>query len=212
LNVAAAVADEAGVMHRSASAQCPDDAACIAEAAVRRRCSLVVECRESAWAAVPQGLDLAHRHSETATLAFAVPPFTGAIVAIPGLPVVSNDVAALEVACYGARRLDRACSEAQGQGVPSPTVEIEAVDVPGDVSRRAREEGVDVIVVACETVNAVVRLFNGSQVPGPVTAATVPLVMCRDAARAAPPLWRRARMRQGSRRVEAGGSPTLPPS
>jgi nucleotide-binding universal stress UspA family protein len=273
LCAAAAIADKAGVMHRSAVAQGPDAAACIAQAAVNRRCDLVVvasegrnavvrlmtgsvipglissstipvmvcrggidsnadhvtattrrrpgvyrnvmivvECREGAWAAVSQGLDLAQRHGATATLALAVPPFTDVIVTMPGLPVISNDAAALELARYGAQLLDRSRSEARRQGVPSRTVAIDELDVATGVAKCAREEGSDVIIVACEPVNAVVRLFNGSLVPGLVTAATVPVVICHDKAQTAPPRRRRTRLRQVSRRGGAGGSPTLPPS
>ena len=179
---------------------------------VYRNVMIVVECREGAWAAVSEGLDLAQRHGATATLALAVPSMAEVIVAMPGLPVISNDAAALEIARYGAQLLDRARDEAQRQGVPARTVAIDALDVADGIARRASEEGADVIVVACEPVNAVVRLFNGSLVPGLVTTATVPVVICRDRAQTALPRRRRVRPRHGRRGDEAGGSPTLPPS
>jgi nucleotide-binding universal stress UspA family protein len=172
---------------------------------------IVVECREGAWAAVSEGLDLAQRHGATATLALAVPSMAEVIVAMPGLPVISNDAAALEIARYGAQLLDRARNQAERLGVAARTVAIDALDVADGIARRAREEGADVIVVACEPVNAVVRLLNGSLVPGLVTAATMPVVICRDRAQSALPRRRRVRPRQGRRGGEAGRSPTLLP-
>jgi nucleotide-binding universal stress UspA family protein len=273
LDAAAAIADQAGVMHRGATTHGPAGAAAIARAAVRHRCGLVVvasegrnalvrlmsgsvipglislsttpvmvcqggddahlgrvpattghlkgdyrhvmivvECREGAWSAVSQGLELAQRHGATATLALTVPPFMEVIGTMPGLAVVRNDAAASEAACYGAQLLDQARDEARRRGVCARTVAIDALDGAGDVARCAREQGADVIVVACEPANAVVRLFNGSLVPGLVTVSPVPLWTCRDQVRKALRQRRRVRMGQGSGAGRAGGSPTLLPS
>jgi nucleotide-binding universal stress UspA family protein len=169
-----------------------------------RNVMIVVECREGAWAAVDLGLKLAQRHGATATLALAIPSMAKVVVSMPEAPFVGDDVAASEVARYGAQLLDRARDQAQRLDLHSRAVAISAPDVVGEIARCARQENADVIVVACEPVNAVVRLFNGSLVPGLISAATVPVVICRDNAKTAPPRRRRTRPRHKRQHVEAG--------
>lgn len=171
-----------------------------------RNLMIVVECRDRAWSAVSVGLELAHRHGATVTFALAIPSMARLGVATPEMPVVSDDVAALEIARYGAELLDRARGEAERLNVQTQATAIDALDAVGEIVRRARLRGADAIVVACEPVNAVVRLFNGSLVPGLISAAPVPVVVCPDQSLATATRRRRARPRHRHRQ---GGAAEL---
>jgi nucleotide-binding universal stress UspA family protein len=141
---------------------------------------IVVECREGAWSAVVQGLALALRHEATVTLALAVPHSAAVMVDMPGMPVLGGDASSLEVARYGQQAMLRAKHEADRLGVQSRTECIDFAGLPSALAVRARAVGADVIVMACEPVNAVVRLVTGSLVPGVLTASSVPVLVCPD--------------------------------
>lgn len=164
-----------------------------------RNLMIVVECRETAWSAVRVGLGLAQRHGASVTFALAIPSMARLSVAMPEMPVVTDDVAALEIARYGTQLLERARVEAERLNVQTQATAIDALDAVGEIVRRARVGGADAIVVACEPVNAVVRLLNGSLVPGLISAATVPVVVCPDQSLATATRRRRLRPRHKHR-------------
>jgi nucleotide-binding universal stress UspA family protein len=69
---------------------------------------------------------------------------------------------------------------AQSMGVASCAVVGDGEDDARGIIDAARERDCDVIVVACEGRNALVRLLNGSVVPGLISASPVPVLVCRD--------------------------------
>jgi hypothetical protein len=63
---------------------------------------------------------------------------------------------------------------ARGKSLPAG---IAAKDIAG----MAVDEACDLIVVGHRGRNAVMRLLSGSLVPGLITAAAIPVLICRDA-------------------------------
>lgn len=73
---------------------------------------------------------------------------------------------------------ERARQAALGLGVQSQSVIATAADPVQGIVDAAQRHGCDLIVTAGERHNAVVRLLNGSLIPGLVSVSPVPLMVC----------------------------------
>jgi nucleotide-binding universal stress UspA family protein len=78
--------------------------------------------------------------------------------------------------------LAAATALAASLGVPSIAVASDGDDDARSIIEAARERDCDLIVVASEGRNALVRLLTGSIIPGLITASTVPVLVCRSCA------------------------------
>ena len=76
--------------------------------------------------------------------------------------------------------LDEAMVHAEGAGVLAHRFSSQPNADARSVVESARRRRCDLIVVGADNHNAVVRLLNGSLLPGLITASTVPLLICKQ--------------------------------
>ena len=75
--------------------------------------------------------------------------------------------------------LDEAMVYAESAGVLANRISSQPSADARSVVESARRRRCDLIVVAADNHNAVVRLLNGSLLPGLITASTVPVLICK---------------------------------
>ena len=80
--------------------------------------------------------------------------------------------------------LDEAMVHAESVGVLAHRFSSQSNADARSVVESARRRRCDLIVVGADNHNAVVRLLNGSLLPGLITASTVPLLICKQRATA----------------------------
>ncbi len=147
-----------------------------------RRLLVAVEDREGAGAAVDAGLSLAREHGAELVLAH---PFVGDW--LPALDTSALAGAAAEPVTEALRqratqRLEHALAAARQAGLGARGLVLDSGPTGHRLAALADEAGCELIVVAHEGHNAVLRLLSGSPMPGLVTAAAVPVLVCRDRA------------------------------
>ena len=178
--------------------------------AVLRRIMVVLEDKDGGQPALDQGLDLAQACGAELLLVHIVPPEAVPMVDISSFTVESGERLAAEMRERSQRLLAAASLAAGRAGVAARSMSLPAGCTSRDVARLADEQGCDLIVLATEERNAVLRLLSGCLVPGLITAAAVPVLVCRDAEQAAAregPRRRRRRRRAAAAAGSARGGP-----
>ena len=166
-----------------------------------RRLLVVIEERPGAQAALAEAIALAHEHEAELVIAEAPPRDLLAIGHAMSIGEVGDDTVHSELRLAAQARLAAAVERARNAGVAAETVLVDGSDPAAELARTATAQRCDLIVVACEGRNAVVRLLSGSLVPGLITAASLPVLVCRDRAprpSAGRPRRRRRRREEGA--------------
>lgn len=145
-----------------------------------QRILIVVDPRPVGRAAIEQGTELARAQGAEAVYFCRVPKYAVLIADAPPYIAVPADDYYDEMRADAQAALAYATSLAQSMGVASCAVVGDGEDDARGIIDAARERDCDVIVVACEGRNALVRLLNGSVVPGLISASPVPVLVCRD--------------------------------
>lgn len=154
-----------------------------AVAAPQRRFLIVLEDAAHAGAAVTEGVELAR--VEGAELVFLqLPPD-------PSVPIADLEggmpVPGMYVAPMAQQRADRraaAALRAAGKcGLSAQVVRDDEDGGPAKIAALAVKERCHLIVIASAGDNAVLRLVNGSPIPGLITTSPVPVLVCRSDAR-----------------------------
>lgn len=147
--------------------------------AAQRRVLIVLEDADHTGAAVAHGVELAR--VEGAEVVFLqLPPEPGIAVgdAVAGMPMPG-----VYVAHFAQQRADRraatALRAASQAGLKARAVRDDEAGGAAEIAAVASKERCDVIVIANAGGNAVLRLVNGSPIPGLITAAQVPVLVCR---------------------------------
>jgi nucleotide-binding universal stress UspA family protein len=139
---------------------------------------VVVDEREISQSAIDQGIALARVHRADILFFYVLPE---------GTPEEFQRQSSEQAS----QRLAAASAQAERAGVHSHRAMGTGTDDAHCVAEAATQRHCDLIVVATEEKNAVVRLLTGSIVPGLISAATVPLLICRaKTVRAATPRLR----------------------
>jgi len=79
----------------------------------------------------------------------------------------------------GSTQLEEAMRDAEAAGVMSNRSMTSGPDDALSIADAAVKHRCDLIVVATEGRNAVMRILSGSVIPGLITVATVPVLVCR---------------------------------
>jgi len=174
-----------------------------------RRLLVVCEERAGAQAALAEAIALAQEQGAELVIAEAPPRDLLSIGHAMTISELGDEAVRAEMRLAAQARLDAALERARSAGVTAEAVLVEAADPATELARAAEARRCDLIVVACEGRNALVRLLSGSLVPGLITATTVPLLVCRDRAgrTGARRLRRRRRRREDA--TTTGAAPAL---
>lgn len=174
-----------------------DDAA----GAGRHRILVVLDDCGQTQAVQTLSLGLAQGHAAGLLFVHILPSVLMPVVdgfGIAGAPSLELEA---EFGLRSQRLLDRACTAARKAGLVARGVSMPAGTSAKDVAGLAIDEACDLIAVSHAGGNAVMRLLTGSLIPGLITAASVPLLICREGAE--PPLRPAPRRRRHRRKATA---------
>lgn len=144
-----------------------------------QRILIVVDRRASASAALEQGVELAAIHAAEVVLFTMLPELPIAMADSMAFAVVSSgDFSA--AAADDARSVLRAASRvAENAGVHAIALVGCGDDAADCIVQAARTHDCDLIVVASRGANAVLRLLNGSPIPGLISESSIPVLVCK---------------------------------
>lgn len=153
-----------------------------------RRILVVVTDQPESQAAVREGIGLAQVHGAELLFFSALPNYAGPVVDLmPALPSSVTEEAEREIRRHAERQLSEARLKADASGVRSQTLVAVGTDPVTFITATARDRLCDLIVVGTEPRNALMRILTGSVIPGLITQAKVPVLVCHPVAAAVEP-------------------------
>lgn len=145
-----------------------------------RKILVPVDNRAVTQSAIDQAIALAQVHRADIFFLSVVSPYEFPATYMLPVAEVPSDVFRAKAEEEAAHLLSAASTWAERCGVHNHRAVIFAVDDAHAVAEAAVKRHCDLIVVGTEEHNAVVRLLSGSIVPGLISAATVPVLVCRE--------------------------------
>ncbi|APW43545.1 universal stress protein [Rhodoferax saidenbachensis] len=145
-----------------------------------RKILVLVDNRQVTQSAIDQAIGLAQVHRADIFFFSVLPNYV--YPAVDMLPVadMSADDFRAQASEEASRMLSAASAWAERCGVHNHRAMGAGADGAHCVAEAAVKRHCDLIVVGTEEQNAVVRLLSGSIVPGLISAATVPVLVCRE--------------------------------
>jgi len=147
---------------------------------VYKKILVLVDDRKVTQSAIHQAIELAKAHRADILFFHVLPAFVHVSVEMLPISDMSADEFRAKASEEAARMLSDATALAESAGVHSHRAVGEGKDDAHCVAEAAVKRHCDLIVVGTEEQNAVVRLLTGSIVPGLISVATVPVLICRD--------------------------------
>jgi nucleotide-binding universal stress UspA family protein len=147
-----------------------------------RKILIVVDDRPETQVAIRQGVEMALVHRADVLFFHVLPRYV--FSGFDMLPVsdVSPEEFRTQAYAHAHAMLAAASELAERAGVQSHRAIGTGNDDAQCVSDAADKRHCDLSVVATEERNAIMRILNGSIIPGLITVATVPVLICRDTA------------------------------
>ncbi len=148
-----------------------------------KRLLIVVDKRTVSRAAVDEGLALAKSQGAEVLFYFSMPLYPMPLADVPPFVVVpprEYEEAAREEAEHV---LAAANALAVKAGVPSRGIKGSVEDPAQGIVDAARRRRCDLLVVATQGRNAVLRLITGSVIPALITASPIPVLICKQRVR-----------------------------
>jgi nucleotide-binding universal stress UspA family protein len=141
----------------------------------------IVDASQGADAVLHQCCALAQASGAKLTLTTVIPKSTVAVFDAPGMVEIPTDDFQDRTRAQARALLEQQCNLATARGTQASTLLLEADEPARAVSLAAQEQGCDLIAVASEAHNALVRLLSGSIIPGLITASPVSVLICKTA-------------------------------
>lgn len=143
-----------------------------------KRILIVVDDEPATQAAIEQGVEIARVHHAEVMFVYVLPTFNYPITDVPSVGMLSEEQFYHQAREGAARALSTATARAEAADVFSIRVIAAAEHAAVYVAEEARRRCCDLIVVATEGRNALMRVLTGSIVPGLITNATTPVMVC----------------------------------
>lgn len=159
-----------------------------------RRILVLLGDSDTQVAARTQGLDLARATGADLLFAHVTPSGLGPVVDAAGIVSTMDDWLGTEIQRQSQRLVASACRRATRMGLTARGRRLAVGTTGKDIAGLAVDEDCDLIVLGHHGRNAVMRLLSGSLIPGLITSAPVPVLICREAA--TPPKRREPRRRR----------------
>ena len=140
---------------------------------------VVVTVHATSQAAVRHAVQLACVHGAELLFLHLLPRYVLPIADMPPAVLEDPEEYLRSARESGTILLKAAMRDAEAAGVMSNRSMTSGTDDVLSVSEAAVKHRCDLIVVATEGRNAVMRLLTGSVIPGLITGATVPVLVCR---------------------------------
>lgn len=150
-----------------------------------KRILIVVDPRQVSRAATQEGLRLAKIHSSEVTFVTVLPRYPLPIAEAPFLEAGSQREFEQAAKANADKLLSAARDAADKADVMSHGVVGRGEDAAASIVEAARKRRCEMIVVASEGRNALLRLLTGSVIPGLITASPVPVLICKQVRRTA---------------------------
>lgn len=145
-----------------------------------RRIMIVVDDKPAAQAAIDEGTSLAARHGAEAVYLALMPAYPVALADEMSVSSIAPEAFRQAALAQADQVLSAAMSTALRAGVVARKTHGPEGGDARCIVEAARRRQCDLIVVGSEGSNAVVRLLNGSLVPGLITAADMPVLVCKE--------------------------------
>lgn len=155
-------------------------------------------------AAFDHGLVLARDRSADLLFVHVAAAGPGPVVDVAGMVMDLDDRLTAEAQRQSQDLVSAACRLAAQAGLRSRGMSLQTGTTANDITQLALEQGCSLVVVGHSGQNALVRLLSGSVIPGLITSATVPVLICRDTGR--PPAQHGPRRRWRRRRAVAAAA------
>ena len=176
----------------------------VAHGTATGRVLVILEDSDLNGVARTQGLDLARELAADLLFVHITPPDVLPVVDAAGFVGGSNDRLAAEMRMQSQRLLASASASATRAGLTARGMSLPAGTSAKDIARMAVDQACELIVVAHRGSNAVMRLLTGSLIPGLITAAATPVLICREPEH--PPKRRTPRRRHHRHRAAAAAA------
>jgi nucleotide-binding universal stress UspA family protein len=147
-----------------------------------KRVLILVDSRPVSRSAVQEGTALAKVHGAEVLFFSVLPNYVFPVADMPMFTDFSITQFEREAKAAASRLLTGATVVAEKAGVVSRTASAGGEDAAKVVAEAARRRKCDVIVVASEGRNALLRLLTGSVIPGLITESPVPVLVCKQRA------------------------------
>lgn len=141
---------------------------------------VVVDDREVSQSAIRQAIEIAQVHRADIHFFYVMPHYE--FTSFDMLPVADLPPEEFQnkAKAQAHSMLKQASDLAEYAGIQSFQAMGSGKDDAQCVSDAAERKHCDLIVVGTEGSNAVMRILNGSIIPGLISVATVPILICRD--------------------------------
>lgn len=168
------------------------------------RILVVLEDSDMHQVARRRGLALAQKLAAGLLFVHVTPSDVAPMVDVSGLVAGSSDMLAEAIRVQSQRLLASACTVAARAGLKARGMNLPAGATAKDIAQLSLDQGCGLVVVSHRSSNAVMRLLTGNLVPGLITSAVTPVLICREAE--APPRRHAPRRRHHRHRVAAAGA------
>ena len=175
-----------------------------------KRILIVIDERPASHAALGEGIALAKAHGSELVFFSVLPRYTVPMADMPAFMAVSPQEFQTVAESNARKGLAQATAAAERAGVMSRTGFGSGDDDARCIVDAARKRRCELIVVASEGRNALVRLLTGSVIPGLITSSPIPVLVCKERKRpragatAAPPEGGRGARPRKARSADAG--------
>lgn len=146
-----------------------------------QRVLVVVDTEKDAQAAIIEGIALARLHEAQVQFVSVLPECFLPVADVPVMGALSPADFMIEATRVAQRRMAAAERLADQAGVPSACAIVEGANPAQGILELARSKRCDLIVVASTGRNAIMRLLNGSAIPGLITSSQIPVLVVRRA-------------------------------
>lgn len=144
-----------------------------------KRLLVLVEEGGSSPCAIEQALELAPALGAELVFAHVLPVWNAPISDVPIADTVPRQAFDEAARKQGRDLLELAHAQALTRGVASRGLMVSGPDPVQVLGELATQEGCSMIVVGTESTNAVWRILGGSPVPGLISHAPVPVLVCK---------------------------------
>lgn len=141
---------------------------------------VILEDDDTLGAVRTQALDLARELGADLLFVHVTSSGMGAMVEVGGLVSNIDERLAAEIESQSRRLLAHACRLATRMGLSARGRSLPPSMAAKDIAGLASDERCDLIVAGHRGSNALMRLLSGSVIPGLITAAEMPILICRE--------------------------------
>jgi nucleotide-binding universal stress UspA family protein len=148
-----------------------------------KRILVVVDSRPVSRVAVKTGIALAASHQAHIVFFHVMPRYSMPMADMPPFVAMSPQDFLRDAQAIADRLLSAAASAAKRAGLHAQTASGSGDDDAHCIADVASKRRCELIVVASEGRNALLRLLTGSVIPGLITAAPMPVLVVKESAR-----------------------------